>query len=118
MTFQLITTKQVNERKWELTSEGRHVVRYGSHEAAVYNIIPHDGMPQSEIMQKVPCAKVGLSKALLAGWIDIDRSSGTSIIRKKVQSIVDITQNHLKDIANMTDRLKSDYKRRRLIQET
>ncbi|XP_031832231.1 phenylalanine--tRNA ligase alpha subunit isoform X2 [Nomia melanderi] len=113
----LITTKQVSERKWELTSEGQHVVSYGSHEAAVYNIIPDDGMPQSEIMQKVPFAKVGLSKALLAGWIDIDRSSGTPIIKKKVQSIVDMTQNHLKDIANMTDRLKSDYKKRKLIQE-
>ncbi|KZC15056.1 PREDICTED: phenylalanine--tRNA ligase alpha subunit [Dufourea novaeangliae] len=114
----LITTKQVNERKWELTSEGQHVVSYGSHEAAIYNAIPDDGMPQVEILQSVPFAKVGFSKALLAGWIEMDKSSGIPIVKKKVSSITDVTQNHLKDIANLTDRLRSDYKKRKLIQET
>ncbi|KAK1130700.1 hypothetical protein K0M31_018813 [Melipona bicolor] len=113
----LITTKQITDKKWELTSEGQHVASYGSHEAAVYNAIPDDGMPQSEIMQSVPFAKVGFSKALQASWIVIDKSSGTPIVKKKVSSITDITQKDLKDLASLTDRLKNEYKKRKLIQE-
>ncbi|KAF3425631.1 hypothetical protein E2986_09989 [Frieseomelitta varia] len=113
----LITTKQITDKKWELTSEGQHVASYGSHEAAVYNAIPDDGMPQSKIMQSVPFAKVGFSKALQAGWIVIDKSSGTPIVKKKVSSITDITQKDLKDLASLTDRLKNEYKKRKLIQE-
>ena len=90
---------------------------YGSHEAAVYNAIPNDGMPQSKIMQSVPFAKVGFSKALQAGWIVIDKSTGTPIVKKKVSSITDITQKDLKDLASLTDRLKNEYKKRKLIQE-
>ncbi|XP_076231197.1 phenylalanine--tRNA ligase alpha subunit isoform X2 [Calliopsis andreniformis] len=113
----LITTKQVTERKWELTSEGQHVVNYGSHEAAVYNAIPNGGIAQSEIMQSVPFAKIGFSKALSSGWIEIDKTSGTVIVKKKVPSITDVTQAHLKDLTNLTDRLRNDYKKRKLIQE-
>ncbi|XP_076162616.1 phenylalanine--tRNA ligase alpha subunit isoform X2 [Ptiloglossa arizonensis] len=113
----LITAKQVKEKKWELTSEGQHVVSYGSHEAAVYNAIPDDGIPQSEIMQTVPFAKVGFSKALLAGWIEINKTNGETIVKKKVSSITDFTQIDLKDLTNLTDRLRSDYKKRKLIQE-
>ncbi|XP_078035262.1 phenylalanine--tRNA ligase alpha subunit isoform X2 [Augochlora pura] len=113
----LITSQQISEKKWELTSEGQHVVNCGSHEAAVYNNILDDGIPQQEIMQKVPFAKIGFSKAVQAGWVEIDKSSGTPIIKKKVKSIEDTTQNHLKDLESLTDRLKSDYKKRKLIQE-
>nr|XP_033339297.1 phenylalanine--tRNA ligase alpha subunit isoform X1 [Megalopta genalis] len=113
----LITSQQINEKKWELTSEGQHVVDHGSHEAAVYNAIPDDGVPQPEIMQRVPFAKIGFSKALQAGWVEIDKSSGTAIIKKKVEFIEDTTQNHLKDLESLTDRLKNDYKKRKLIQE-
>lgn len=115
--FQLITTKQITDKKWELTSEGQHVASYGSHEAAVYNAIPDDGMPQSKIMQSVPFAKIGFSKALQAGWVVIDKSSGTPIVKKKVSCITDITQKDLKNLASLTDRLKNEYKKRKLIQE-
>ncbi|XP_050596219.1 phenylalanine--tRNA ligase alpha subunit isoform X2 [Bombus affinis] len=114
---ELITTKQIIDKKWELTSEGQHVVSYGSHEAAVYNAIPDDGMPQPEVMQSVPFAKVGFSKALQAGWIVIDKSNGKPIVKKKVASITDVTQNDLKTLASLTDRLKNEYKKRKLIQE-
>ncbi|XP_068984977.1 phenylalanine--tRNA ligase alpha subunit isoform X2 [Bombus flavifrons] len=114
---ELITTKQIIDKKWKLTLEGQHVVSYGSHEAAVYNAIPDDGMPQPEVMQSVPFAEVGFSKALQAGWIVIDKSSGKPIVKKKVASITDVTQNDLKTLASLTDRLKKEYKRRQLIQE-
>ena len=112
----LITTKQISDRKWELTSEGQHIVNHGSHEAAVYKAVPDDGIPQSKIMQSIPFAKIGFSKALTAGWIQIDKSS-TPIIKKKVTSITDVTQNDLKNLANLTDRQRNDYKKRKLIQE-
>lgn len=112
----MITAKQISDRKWELTSEGQHIVNHGSHEAAVYKAIPDDGIPQSEIMQSIPFAKIGFSKALTAGWIQIDKS-GTPIIKKKVTSITDVTQNDLKNLANLTDRQRNDYKKRKLIQE-
>lgn len=107
----------MTEKNWELTPEGQHVANYGSHEAAVYNAIPDDGISQSEIMQSVPFAKIGFSKALSSGWIEIDKTSGTIIVKKKVSSITDVTQNQLKDLVNLTDRLRSDYKKRKLIQE-
>ncbi|XP_053986445.1 phenylalanine--tRNA ligase alpha subunit isoform X2 [Hylaeus volcanicus] len=114
---ELIVANQVSEKRWELTTEGQHVVNYGSHEAAVYNSIPDNGISQSELMRSVPFAKVGFSKALLAGWIEIDKSSGTAVVKKRVTSITDDTQNNLKDLTNLTDRLRSEYKKRKLIQE-
>lgn len=92
-------------------------MNHGSHEAAVYNAIPDDGLPQPQIMQSVPFAKVGFSKASQAGWIQLDKSSGTPIVKKKVASITDVTQNDLKNLANLTDKLKNDYRKRKLIQE-
>ncbi|OAD53197.1 Phenylalanine--tRNA ligase alpha subunit B [Eufriesea mexicana] len=114
----LITTKQISDKKWELTSEGQHVVSYGSHEAIIYNAIPDDGISQSEIMQSVPFAKIGFSKALQAGWITIDKSSGIPVVKKKIASIIDVTQNDLMDLTNLTDRIRNEYKKRKLIQET
>ncbi|PBC26116.1 phenylalanine--tRNA ligase alpha subunit isoform X1 [Apis cerana] len=113
----LISTKQIIDKKWELTSEGQHVLNHGSHEAAIYNIIPNDGMLQSEIIQSIPFAKIGFSKALQAGWIVIDKSNGTPIVKKKATSIIDIIQNDLKDLTSLTDQLRNDYKKRKLIQE-
>ncbi|KAG7208281.1 hypothetical protein KM043_014524 [Ampulex compressa] len=113
----LIKTTPVSETKWEVTSEGEHVIKNGSHEAAVYKAVPDDGIPQAEIMKIVPFAKVGFSKALVAGWIILDKSNGTPIVRKKVSSIVDAVQNDLKDLANIPDNAKTSYKKRKLLQE-
>ncbi|CAK9823555.1 Phenylalanine--tRNA ligase alpha subunit B [Anthophora retusa] len=113
----LITTKQITDTKWELTLEGQHIVDHGSHEAAIYNVIPDGGVLQSEVMQTVPFAKIGFSKALQSGWIEIDKTKGTPIVKKKVSSIIDTTQNDLINLANLTDRLRTDYKKRKLIQE-
>lgn len=115
--FQVINVEQVNKKSWELTSEGRHVAENGSHEAAVFNAVPDGGILQSEIMKTVPNAKVGFSKALVAGWIELDKSGGTPLVRRKVPTISDTTQLHLNDIANIPENLKTDYKKRKLLQE-
>lgn len=92
-------------------------MNYGSHEAAIYNAIPDDGIPQFEIIQSIPFAKIGFSKALQAGWIVIDKSNGIPIVKKKATSITDVIQNDLKDLTSLTDQLRNDYKKRKLIQE-
>lgn len=73
-------------------------------------------------MKTVPNAKVGFSKAMSHGWIFVDKSSGKPLVRRKVESIEDVVQNHLKAILNkdektVPDNLKQEYKKRKLIQE-
>ena len=37
--------------EWQLTDEGREVVREGSHEARLYNAVdPREGTPQAQLM--------------------------------------------------------------------
>lgn len=74
-------------------------------------------MPQSEIIQSIPFAKIGFSKALQAGWIVIDKSNDIPIVKKKATSIIDIIQNNLKNLTSLTDQLRNDYKKRKLIQQ-
>ncbi|CAL7938969.1 unnamed protein product [Xylocopa violacea] len=113
----LIIADQITDKRWELTAEGEHIISHGSHESVIYSAIPDDGVPLPEIMQSGPFAKVGFSNALQAGWIAVDKSSGTAIVKKKVDSITDVTQNDLKNLKSLTERLKSNYKKRKLIQE-
>lgn len=113
----LITVKPISKKKWELTAEGQHITEHGSHEAVVYNAVPNNGIPQAELMKSVPYAKVGFSKAMVAGWIELDKTGGIPIVRKKVPSIVDTIQIHLKDIANIPENVKTEYKKRKLLQD-
>ncbi|XP_076761725.1 phenylalanine--tRNA ligase alpha subunit isoform X2 [Xylocopa sonorina] len=113
----LIIVKQITDKRWELTSEGEHIISHGSHESVIYNAIPDDGVSLPEIMQSGPFAKVGFSNALHADWIVIDTSSGTGVVKKKVDSIIDVTQNDLKNLERLTERQKSNYKKRKLVHE-
>lgn len=113
----MITVKPISKRKWEVTAEGQHIIEYGSHEAVVYNAVPDKGIPQAELMKSVPYAKVGFSKAMVAGWIELDKSGGVPIIRKKVPSIVDTIQIYLKDLENIPENVKTEYKKRKLLQD-
>ncbi len=66
-------------------------------------------------------AKVGFSKAMSLGWIVVDKSSGAPKFIKKVTSIQDKVQEHLKELATgkdtLTNELRTEYKKRKLIQE-
>lgn len=79
--------------------------------------MPENGILQAEIMNSVPYAKVGLSKALVAGWIKLDKSSGKPMVIRNVSTIEDTTQKNLKNFDNLTDNIKADYKKRKLLQE-
>jgi phenylalanyl-tRNA synthetase alpha subunit len=64
---------------------------------------------------------VGFSKAMSAGWVVMDKSSGQPIIKKKVDSIEDVVQLNLSQLLKgsdkMTDEQKQEYKKRKLLQE-
>lgn len=71
-------------------------------------------------MKNVPNAKVGFSKAMSAGWITMDKA--TKLIKKQVETINDTVQAHLKalatgDLSEINDKLKQEYKKRKLVQE-
>lgn len=57
------------------------------------------------------------------GWIVIDKSAGAPIVRRKVESIDDVVQQHLVELTsgkvndNITDNIKNDYKKRKLMVE-
>ncbi|KRT85107.1 tRNA synthetase, partial [Oryctes borbonicus] len=117
----LITADPQNEKLLELTEEGHSVVDKGSHEAMVFNAIPEAGISQKELIT-LPNGKVGFSKAMSCGWILLDKNGATPLVKKKVAEIVDVVQNHLRSIkagnlSEITDNLKQEYKKRKLIQE-
>jgi len=120
-TGDLIVAEPQSEKHFELTEEGNLVAKQGSHEAVVYNAVPECGIAQAELM-KLPNGKVGFSKAMSAGWILVDKSSDKPLVKRKIPEIVDTVQIHLKGIANgdvsqLTDNLKQEYKKRKLLQE-
>lgn len=47
-------------------------------------------------MKSSPNAKVGFSKAMSNGWIQIDSSGGAPLIKRKVDSIENVVQGHVK----------------------
>ncbi|KYM79418.1 putative phenylalanyl-tRNA synthetase alpha chain [Atta colombica] len=113
----LITVKPSSQKKWEITDEGKYVIEHGSHEAAVYNAIPDEGISQAKLIKSSPYAKVGFSKAMVIGWIGLDKSGNIPTVRKKVPSIIDSLQIHLKNLTNVPENLKAEYKKRKLLQE-
>ncbi|VEN34984.1 unnamed protein product [Callosobruchus maculatus] len=111
----------IANKKIELTDEGKLIAEKGSHEANVFAEIPDDGIEQSKLM-KLPNAKIGFSKAMSAGWIQVDKSCVPPLVKKKVPEIVDTVQEHMNqiikgDILNISDKDKQEYKKRKLIQE-
>ncbi|UYV65126.1 FARSA [Cordylochernes scorpioides] len=119
----IIKTYQQSEKHWQLTDEGRNVAKEGSHEALIYYAIPPEGLDQKTLMQKVPNAKVGFSKAMSFGWIKIDKSgeNGPKVMRK-VESIEDGVQECLRmmerlQIEEVPEPQKQELKKRKLLQE-
>lgn len=57
-----------------------------------------------------------------AGWIMVDKSSGSPLVKRKVETITDTVQEHLKSVEkelneDISDSVKNDYKKRKLLQE-
>ena len=93
----------------------------GSHEAVVWRLVG-EGMEQPQLMKSAgDIGKIGLSKALSAGWILLDKTSGKPVVKRKVDSIEDVIKKNLNLIMegsqDVTDKEKQEYKKRKLIQE-
>jgi len=112
-------------KRWQLTQEGREVFASGSPEAKLYQLVPisPQGINQSELMALCGgWGKIGFSKAMSSGWIQLDKSEGNPVVKRKVESISDKLQTHLALIQagqadSVEDKLKSEYKKRRMLEE-
>lgn len=118
----VVDSQMETVKRWQLTKEGEEVVEKGSHEAVVFGLVdPQDGSSQPDLMKAAGnFGKVGFSKAMSAGWIILDKSSGKPIVKRKVESIEDTIKANLIKIKNgeeVSDKDKLEYKKRKLIQE-
>ncbi|XP_065158107.1 phenylalanine--tRNA ligase alpha subunit [Atheta coriaria] len=118
---ELVNAEVISKTSLELTSEGTEIAETGSHEAKIFNSIPDAGIKQAELM-KLPNAKVGFSKAMSSGWIQVDKSGGPPLVKKKVDSIDDVVKTHLTAIksgqlSNIPDAKLQEYKKRKLTQQ-
>lgn len=48
---ELVSTEPASRKTWALTAEGQSVAANGSHEAAVFNAIPAEGIAQADLMK-------------------------------------------------------------------
>lgn len=59
---------------------------------------------------------------MASGWILVDKSAGKPLVKRKIDTIIDVVQEHLHHINNgnnsdITDAIRNDYKKRKLLQE-
>lgn len=47
----LVLSEPTSRKTWCLTEEGQLVLDNGSHEAAVFNAVPAEGIPQADLMK-------------------------------------------------------------------
>ena len=103
--------------------EPSNIFSPGSHEAVVWALLGEAGLEQPQLMKAAgEVGKVGLSKALSAGWITIDKSGGKPVVKRKVDTIEDVIKRNLNLILagagdKVSDKEKQEYKKRKLIQE-
>ncbi|VDM40667.1 unnamed protein product [Toxocara canis] len=117
----LILTEDRSLKRVELSEEGKVMAENGSHEANVFRLVGENGIEQAEVM-KQPFGKIGLSKALAAGWVTVDKSGGSVRLMRKVASIEDVVQKQLKSVAEgkeceIPPKALQDIKKRKLIME-
>ncbi|CAI4228785.1 unnamed protein product [Auanema sp. JU1783] len=116
----VVNTSDISEVYLELSGEGKAMAEGGSFEFQVFEFIGDEGRPQSEI-SKQAFGKVGLSKALAAGWVAIDKSGGEPKVTRKVEKVEDIVSKQLKDLSIGKDidvKAKTDLKKRKLFTES
>lgn len=127
-SFLKITPKEF--KKLDLTPEGKLILDNGSHEARIFKVVlasQPNGIDQPLLMKSLPDAamsKVGFSKAMSNGWIQIDKD--TKRVRVKVDEVQDSTHDLIKSISQLTlgedckidNKVISDLKKRKLVSES
>ena len=119
----VISTKLETVRRWELTQEGAGVAERGSHEACLWRLVGEEGSIKEKLMEAAgPAGKVGFSKAMSAGWITLDKSGATPLVRRKVETVQDNIQAALLQVRagagdTLPDKERAEYKKRKMLQE-
>lgn len=127
-TFLKITPREF--KKLDLTTEGKLILDNGSHEARIFQAVlasQLNGIDQPVLMKSLPdasMAKVGFSKAMSNGWIQIDKE--TRKVHAKVNEVKDSTHELIKSISRLSlgenceidSKIISDLKKRKLVLES
>jgi len=84
-----------------LTAEGDAFVAEGSAEARVFLAVPADtGISQADLTAKLgPIAKTGMSKAMAAQFVRVEKVDGNTTVLRNKESIEDTVQAQLKAVA-------------------
>ena len=90
----------------------------GSYEFVLYESVPKVGILQKDLMQ-MPNAKIGFSKAMTLGWLQIDKKheNGPTVFQK-VENASDVVKDLLLNIhekQNVSDKQIQEMKKRKLI---
>nr|BAN20964.1 phenylalanyl-tRNA synthetase alpha chain [Riptortus pedestris] len=115
----LIEVESKNVVSWELTDEGKFIVKNGSYEALVFDYVKKNGsLPLADVMKAVTNAKIGFSKAMAKGWIKNEKGTVTpaadSIVDEVKQDLELIEKN---ESSQVPDSRRADYKKRKLMKE-
>jgi len=119
----LINVEQKQQEDLVLTNEGKSLAENGSYEAVLFNLIPDEGLLQSELkkLSLGENSKIGFSKGMSEGWIWMDKQAGGGPrIFKKVEAINDHVKENLKHISSgnidkVPEKQLNDLKKRKLI---
>jgi len=130
-TDSFLTIEHRDYKRLDLTSEGKLILENGSHEARVFNAVmqndPH-GISQVELVKLFPdaaMAKVGFSKAMSNGWIELNKETKmvharlNEIVEDKVHELIKtVSQLSIEGGDKLDSKIVSDLKRRKLVTES
>jgi len=119
---QMINADLESVKRWQLTEEGRTVAEKGSHEAIVWGLVGENGIDQQELLKSAGAVgKVGFSKAMSAGWIQLEKSGQRPRVTRKLDNIKDTVKEQLNLLlsgdSSLSDKDKSELKKRKLVSE-
>lgn len=111
----VLATKDITEKRLELTNEGAQFANEGSPEFLVFEFVGVDGAAQADI-QKQPFGKIGMSKAMQFKWVSVEKGR----VVRQTSDVVDTTRKQLESLKvgeDVNDNDKKELKKRKLISE-
>ncbi|XP_063842992.1 phenylalanine--tRNA ligase alpha subunit-like isoform X1 [Scylla paramamosain] len=114
----VVDVKQMTVKSWECTEEGTCLANEGSHEARLFSSLGKEGRLLADIKANIPNSNIALGAAMKNKWV---KKEGEKVV-PIVSSISDEVQLHLQAVAQgeahtVPDKIKADYKKRKLIKE-
>jgi phenylalanyl-tRNA synthetase alpha chain len=124
LPVEMVAAELATVRRWELTAEGRGVAEAGSHEARVWGLVGEAGRDQQDLLAAAgPAGKVGFSKAMSLGWLELDKAGPRPVVRRKVPAVVDSVQQQLagllapEGVLDAGEKERAEFKKRKLVTE-